>query len=172
MSFSAFKQLFNQPKATFLLSFVQLWNRFSHYGMRTLLVLFMINVLQYPTASALGIYAVFCTLVELGGVFGTMFAEKFLGLRRCIMLGGWIIALGHLSLALHLFFPGLALLILGSSLFSTNLTALMGLFYAADDPRRTSGFTLFYMGINIGAFLATILCGFLSHTYAWEMSFF
>lgn len=165
------KELFNQPKAVFLLAFVQLWNRFSYYGMRTLLVLFMLHVLKFDVAFALGIYAVFCALSELGGVFGSYLADKVLGLRRSIILGGWIIAFGHISLAMGLFFPGLALLIVGSSLFSTNSTALIGNFYSLKDDRRTNGFFLFYMAINIGAVIATFLCGFLAETYGWEYGF-
>lgn len=165
------KAFFHQPKGVYLLSFVQMWNRFSHYGMRALLVLFMIHSLSFSSPLAFGIYGVFCALVELGGIFGARIADRGLGLRKTIMLGGWIIALGHFSLACDLFFPGLALLILGSSLFSTNIAALMGQFYALDDQRRHGGFTLFYMGINIGAFLATILCAFLAENFGWSYGF-
>jgi len=165
------KRLFNQPKATFLLCFVQMWNRFSYYGMRALLVLFMLHVLHFAAPFALGVYAIFCALIELGGVLGTLLATKLLGLRRSIMLGGWIILCGHLALVMGWFFPGLALLIVGSSLFSTNINALMGDFYAVKDERRSSGFTLFYMGINIGALLATLLCGFLAFTVGWNIGF-
>ncbi len=165
------KALFRQPKSVFLLSFVQMWNRFSHYGMRALLVLFMLHALKFSTPFALGVYAVFCALVELGGVLGAYLAQKTFGLRRAILYGGWIVALGHLSLAMKWFFPGLALLIVGSSLFSTNITALIGEFYQPQDVRRQGGFTLFYMGINVGALLATILCGFLAENFGWEYGF-
>lgn len=166
-----FKQLFSQPKGTLLLCFVQMWNRFSYYGMRALLVLFMLHVLHFTAPMALGVYAIFCALIELGGVLGTLLATKFLGLRHSILIGGWIILLGHLALVMGWFFPGLALLIVGSSLFSTNINALMGDLYTLNDDRRASGFTLFYMGINIGALLATLLCGFLAITVGWNIGF-
>lgn len=164
-------RFFHQPKPVFLLSFVYMWNKFSHYGMRALLLLFMVNSLGFAEGYAFGVYAVFCALVELGGVFGALLADKILGLRRSIILGGWIIALGHLSLAMSWFYPGLALLVVGSGLFITNLPALMGKYYAIDDERRTSGFTLFYMGMNFGAFFATIFCGLLATHFGWEYGF-
>ena len=164
-------QLFTQPKGTLLLCFVQMWNRFSYYGMRALLVLFMLNVLHFTAPMALGVYAIFCALIELGGVLGTILATKFLGLKASIIIGGWITLIGHLALAMGWFFPGLALLIVGSSLFSTNISALMGDLYTLKDERRAGGFTLFYMGINIGALLATLLCGFLAMTVGWNIGF-
>jgi proton-dependent oligopeptide transporter, POT family len=163
--------LFKQPKPVFLLSFVEMWNRFSHYGMRALLVLFMVNALHFDTSKALGVYAVFCALVELGAVFGGYLAEKIFGLRRAILLGGWIVALGHLALAMEAFIPGLALLILGSSLFTSNLTALIGSCYEKGDERRKEGFTLFYMSINVGALIATLLCGLLAEKFGWSYGF-
>lgn len=165
------RQLIDQPKAVFLLAFVEMWNRFSQYGMRALLVLYMINVLNFSEAASFGVYAIFCAGVEFSGVFGVYLADKILGLRRSIVLGGWIIAAGHLTLVMKWFFPGLALLIIGSSLVSTNITVLMGNFYTVNDERRTSGFTLFYMGLNFGALLATLLCGFLAEDYGWGLAF-
>ncbi len=163
--------MFKQPKGVYLLAFVEMWNRFSHYGMRALLVLFMIKALAFSDVFAFGVYAVFCALVELGGVFGAYLADKILGLKRSILWGGWIIALGHASLAMEWFFPGLALLIVGSSLFTINITSLVGSFYEVGDEKRTSGFTLFYQAINIGALLATILCGLLAETLGWSYGF-
>lgn len=160
-----------QPKAVFLLCFVQLWNQFSHFGMRALLVLYMVRVLGFSDATAFGVFAAFCALDKLGGLFGTFMAERFFGLKKAILLGGWIIALGHVSLACGFFWGGLSLLILGSSLFTTNIIGFVGHFYQEADPKRTSGYTLFYMGINIGAFFATILCGFLAEKYGWEYGF-
>lgn len=162
---------FQQPKGVYLLSFVELWNRFSHFGMRTLLVLFMIKVLQFSDATAFGIYAAFTALDKFGGIFGAILAKRILGLRNAIILGGWIIACGHLCLAFQWFFPGLALLVVGSCLFSSNIIAFVGNFYEVADERRSSGFTLFYMGINIGALVATILCGILAETIGWEYGF-
>jgi proton-dependent oligopeptide transporter, POT family len=161
-----------QPKAVFLLAFVQLWNRFSHYGMRALLLLYMVKVLKTPDPVAIGIFAVYCALVELGGVFGAYLAEKFLGLRRAVMLGGWLIGIGHLLLALEWnFSTALAFVILGSCLYTTNVATLLGDFYPPGDRRREQGFTLFYMSINIGAFLATLLCGYIAEKFGWYLGF-
>ena len=160
-----------QPKAVYMLSFVELWNRFSHFGMRALLVLFMIKVLKFSDGEAFGIYTAFCALDKCGGIFGGWIAEKFLGLRQAVMWGGWLVASGHLCLSLNWFFLGLMFLIVGSSLFSTNIIALVGYFYEVEDEKRSSGFTLFYMSINIGALLATVLCGYLAENLGWEYGF-
>jgi POT family proton-dependent oligopeptide transporter len=161
-----------QPKAVFLLAFVQLWNRFSHYGMRALLLLYMIKVLKTPDPVAIGIFAVYCSLVELGGVFGAYLAEKFLGLRRAVMLGGWLIGIGHLLLALEWdFFTALGFVILGSCLYTTNVAMFLGEFYPPGDQKREQGFTLFYMSLNIGAFLATFLCGYVAENFGWHFGF-
>lgn len=162
--------LLKQPKPVYLLSFVELWNRFSHYGMRALLVLFMIKVLHYSDSLAFGIFASFTALDRLGGFFGAFIADKILGLRRAILIGGWIVAAGHLSLALGYFLFGLSLLVLGSSLFTTNINAFLGYFYE-NNEKRTTGYTLFYMAINIGALIATIFCGYLAETFGWEYGF-
>jgi proton-dependent oligopeptide transporter, POT family len=165
-------KLFDQPKAVFLLSFVQLWSRFSHFGMRALLLLYMIKMLKFEDPRALGIFAVYCALVELSGVFGAYLAEEFLGLRRAVMLGGWLIGIGHLCLALEFnFFAALAFIIVGSSLYITNVATLLGDFYEAKDERREPGFTLFCMAFNGGAFAATLLCGFIAERYGWHLGF-
>lgn len=161
-----------QPRALYLLALVQMWECFSFYGMRALLVLFMIEKLQFSDIRAFGIYAAYTGLVELGGIVGGMVADNFLGLRRAIFLGGWLIAAGHLTMAFDLgFFLGLALIILGSSLFATNISALLGSFYGQEDPRRESGFTLFYAAINIGALLASLVCGYVGEKYGWHYGF-
>jgi proton-dependent oligopeptide transporter, POT family len=164
--------ILKQPKAVFLLAFVQLWNRFSHYGMRALLLLYMIKVLKTPDPVAIGIFAVYCALVELGGVFGAYLAEKFLGLRRAVMLGGWLIGIGHLLLALEWnLSAALGFVILGSCLYTTNVATLLGDFYPPGDKRRQQGFTLFYMSINIGGFLATLLCAYVAEKFGWHLGF-
>jgi len=164
--------LFKQPRAIFLLAFVQLWNRFSHYGMRALLLLYMINMQKFPNSMAIAIFAVYCALTELGGVFGAYLAEKILGLRRSVMLGGWLIGIGHLFLALELdFFTALGFVIIGSSLYTTNVATLLGEYYPKGDERREQGFTIFYMSINVGGFVATLLCGYIAEIYGWHFGF-
>lgn len=164
-----------QPSALLLLNFVSMWENFSYYGMRVLLVLFMTEFLHMGDSSAFLLYALYTTLVELGGVVGGIVADRFLGLKRCILLGGWTIALGHLCLAIPDtkwgFFLGLGLIIVGTSLFRSNVAALLGEFYSESDPRRDAGFTLYYTGINIGGFLATLFCGIVGEMYGWHAGF-
>lgn len=164
-----------QPRVLYLLNFVSMWECFSYYGMRVLLVLFMVHVLQYQDSEAFGLYALYTTLIELGGIFGGIIADKYLGLKRSIVLGGLTIAFGHICLSIPgesvPFFLGLGAIIAGTTLFRTNVAALLGQFYEENDPRRDAGYTLYYTGINIGGFLASILCGFVGEMYGWHAGF-
>lgn len=164
-----------QPKALYLLNFVSMWETFSYYGMRVLLVLFMIQVLRFNDSEAFALYALYTTLVDLCGVAGGIVADRILGLKRSIVLGGWTIFLGHLCLAVPDsdagFFLGLGLIIAGTGLFRSNVATLIGQYYEENDPRRESGYTLYYTGINIGGFLATVLCGVIGETYGWHAGF-
>lgn len=162
----------SQPKALYLLNFVSMWECFSYYGMRVLLVLYMVKELAYSDEKAFGMYALYTTLVELGGVVGGIAADRFLGLKRSIVLGGITIALGHICMALSdAFLLGLGCIIAGTSLFRSNITALVGQFYEENDPRRNAGYTLLYTGINIGGFIAAILCGIVGEVYGWHAGF-
>lgn len=164
-----------QPKALYLLNFVSMWECFSYYGMRVLLVLYMTQVLEMGDKKAFALYALYTTLVEFGGVIGGIFADKVLGLKRAIILGGWTIAFGHIALAIPDsqvgFYLGLALIIAGTSFFRTNVAAFLGEFYQENDPRRDAAYTIYYTGINIGSFLATLLCGLVSDLYGWHAGF-
>ncbi len=166
---------FAQPRALYLLFFAQMWECFSFYGMRALLVLFMIEQLHFADAQAFGIYSVYCALIEIGGIFGGRLADRLFGLRLSIFVGGWLIAAGHVTLLLSesnpLFFLGLGLIACGTSLFSTNISTLLGQFYGEEDPRREKGYTLFYMGINLGGLLATLICGWAAELYGWHIGF-
>lgn len=164
-----------QPKALTLLFAVQMWECFSYYGMRALLLLYLVERLNFTDKYAYGVYALYGALTEFGGIFGGLLADKLLGLRAAIVLGGFIMMSGHLCMALgdhsQFLFAGLALIIVGSGLFSSNISALLGLFYGPEDDRREEGFTLFYVGINLGALLATLLCGWVGETYGWHYDF-
>ena len=161
-----------QPRALPLLFLVQMWECFSFYGMRALLVLYMIDALSFSEYQSFGIYAVYTALVEMLVLLGGFLADKVWGLRTSIFLGGILITCGHVCLALsNFFFLSLAFIIVGSSLFKTNLKALLGLFYEKDDPRREAGFTLFYSGMNLGGFLAALSCGYIGHFYGWHAGF-
>jgi POT family proton-dependent oligopeptide transporter len=156
-----------QPKALYLLNFVSMWECFSFYGMRALLVLYMVHALKFSDEYALFIYALYITLVELGGVVGGYVADRYLGLKAAIVLGGITIACGHIALSMS-FFVGLGLIVLGTSFFRSNVAALVGHFYEKDDPRLARGYTLYYTGINVGGFLATIACTVVAEVYGWH----
>ena len=168
-------KLLNQPKALYLLFFVQMWESFSYYGMRAILVLYMVSGLGLTDTEAVGIYAVSTALSEGFGVFGGRLADKIFGLRYSIYLGGIIIACGHIVLSLpgdiHNVYLSMALIAIGTGLLRTNATALLGEFYAKDDLRRDAGYTLFYVGLNVGAFLATIAVAFTAEAYGWHYGF-
>jgi proton-dependent oligopeptide transporter, POT family len=164
-----------QPRALYLLNFVSMWECFSYYGMRALLVLYMVHELEFSDGEAFALYALYTTLVEFGGVLGGVVADRVLGLRRSIFLGGITIALGHTCMALPgntlPFYLGLGFIIAGTSLFRSNAAAFLGAFYQESDPRRESGYTLYYTFINIGGFLASLCCGFVGEVYGWHAGF-
>ncbi|MBS0656203.1 MAG: peptide MFS transporter [Verrucomicrobia bacterium] len=167
--------MIKQPKALYLLNFVSMWECFSYYGMRVLLVLFMTQKLGFSDMQAFALYALYTTLVELGGIIGGTIADRFLGLKRAINIGGWTIALGHLCLALpgeeSSLYLGLGLIIAGTSFFRSNVAAFIGDFYEEKDPRRDVGYTIYYTGINIGGFLATVATGIVAEIYGWHAGF-
>ena len=174
MSNSASGEIFGHPKGLFLLFFVEMWERFSFYGMRALLTLYMVKSLMYEHSEAMGTYGAYTGLVYATPLFGGMLADRFLGYRKAIMIGGVLMALGHFAMAIEqpLFFYGaLGLLIAGNGLFKPNISTLVGTLYPEGDPRRDGAFTIFYMGINLGAFLAPLICGFIGETYGWHYGF-
>lgn len=150
------------PKQLYLLFFTEMWERFSFYGMRALLVLFMVHQLKYADAKANLIYGTYTALVYLMPLFGGIAADKILGYRKAILLGGALMAAGHLILAIPTewsFFAGMAFLISGNGLFKPNISTMVGKLYAPNDPRRDGAFSIFYMGVNLGAFIGGLLCG-------------
>ena len=164
----------NQPKGLFLLFFVEMWERFSYYGMRAILVLYMINFLNFSTESAGQLYGWYTGLVYLTPLLGGYIADRYLGQRTCILIGGIIMALGEFSLAvptLQFFYIGLGLLIAGNGFFKPNISTVVGSLYETNDPRRDGGFTIFYMGINIGAFFSPLVCGTLAQKVGWHWGF-
>ncbi|MBX0332049.1 peptide MFS transporter [Pontibacter sp. HSC-14F20] len=171
-------EMFGHPKGLFYLFFAELWERFSFYGMRALLVLYMVNNLFESFANrdeiAIGIYAAYGALVYATPVIGGMIADRLLGYRKAIMLGAVLMALGHFALAIEhpvFFYGSLALLIVGNGFFKPNISTMVGTLYKEGDTRRDAGFTIFYMGINIGAMVAPLICGWLGMTYGWHYGF-
>jgi len=187
-------QLFGHPKGLFYLFFAELWERFSYYGMRALLMLYMVNEFftyitdeAYREEMSFGIFAAYGSLVYATPVLGGMIADKFIGFKKSIMLGGILMALGHFFMAFYFksdvlgfevsainhffFYAALALLIVGNGFFKPNISTMVGRLYPEGDDRRDSGFTIFYMGINAGAFLAPLVCGWLGYEYGWHYGF-
>lgn len=155
-----------------VLSIAQMCKFFSHFGFRTLLMLYMVEHLKYADSHAFGVNAVFCGLSELGGIFGGIIADRYLGLKKGMLLGGWLLSLGYsLCFFEGALFLSMGLVIAGSSLFSGNITALLGLAYSENDPNRKMGFTIFYMMQNLGAFGSILLCGFIAIHYTFSLAF-
>jgi len=158
--------ILGHPSGLFVLFFAELWERFCYYGMRALLVFHLVQVFDKERADAAVIYGAYTALVYALGIFGGFVADRLLGYKRSIILGGAIMAAGAFTLVSHdetWFLVGLATIIVGNGLFKPNISTLVGKLYPQGDPRRDSGFTIFYMGINLGAFLAPIFCARVSY---------
>ncbi|MGD9669925.1 MAG: peptide MFS transporter [Hyphomicrobiaceae bacterium] len=166
----------SHPPALATLFFVEMWERFSYYGMRALLTLFMVAPIGaggfgFATADAAVFYGNYTMAVYLLAIPGGYIADHAIGARRSVMIGGIIIATGHFTLALPTlasFYIGLILIALGTGLFKPNISVLVGSIYHRGDPRRDAGFSLFYMGINIGAFIAPLVTGFLAQSATFK----
>jgi POT family proton-dependent oligopeptide transporter len=153
-----------------------MWERFSYYGMRALLILFMTSKTGFgwDDTRALSIYTWYIALVYLTPIGGGYLADRVLGQRRAVMMGGGIIMTGHFLLALPgqtAFYAGLGALILGNGLFKPNISTMVGGLYREKDPRRDSGFSIFYIGINLGGFLGPLVCGWLGEKVSWHWGF-
>ena len=164
------RAFFGHPRGLSTLFFTEMWERFSYYGMRALLILFMTapvaaGGLGFDTAKAGPIYALYVSSVYLLSVPGGWFADRVLGLRRTVFVGGVIIMLGHICLAvpsITTFYLGLALIAIGTGLLKSNVSVLVGKLYTPDDVRRDAGYSIYYMGINTGALIAPIITGWLA----------
>ena len=169
------KTLFGHPAGLYTLFFAEMWERFSYYGMRALLLFYMLKgFLQYSDPRGYAVYGAYTALVYMTPFFGGMLADRLLGARRAVVLGGLLMATGHLVMALQTdiaFFTALALLICGNGFFKPNISTIVGSLYPAGSPRRDGGFTLFYMGINLGAAMSPLLCGYIGETYGWHYGF-
>ncbi|MBS2006981.1 MAG: peptide MFS transporter [Cyanobacteria bacterium SZAS TMP-1] len=160
------------PKGLNVLFFTEMWERFSYYGMRALLTLFMIETVQngglgFTMEQAGEIYGSYTMWVYLSSMPGGLIADKLIGPRKAILIGGIIIALGHFTMAmpsLAAFYGGMILIVLGTGLLKPNISTMVGRLYSATDPRRDAGFSIFYMGINIGATLSPLVCGYLAQS--------
>jgi POT family proton-dependent oligopeptide transporter len=166
------KKTESQPKGLYILFFAEAWERFSYYGMRALLVLYLVNQLHYKREDALALYGTYTGLVYLTPILGGYLADKLLGRRKAVIIGGTVMALGHLAMAFEpLLHIALGLLIIGNGFFKPNISTIVGGLYRKGDPRRDGGFTIFYMGINLGAFFSPIVCGMLGEKVGWHYGF-
>lgn len=169
---------FGHPRGLLYLFFAELWERFSFYGMRALLTLYMVNVIFEAIATrdfaAAAVYASYGSLVYASTVIGGKISDLFLGFRKSIYLGGILMALGHFVLAIEhniAFYLALGFIVVGNGFFKPNISTFVGSLYKNEDPRKDSGFTIFYMGINIGGWIAPLFCGYLGAQYGWHYGF-
>ncbi|MFM7520801.1 MAG: peptide MFS transporter [Planctomycetota bacterium] len=171
--------VFGHKPGLFLLFFTEMWERFSYYGMRALLVLFLVSDMAaggwgWTRQEALGLYAWYTGLVYVTPVLGGMIADAFLGYRRAVLLGALLMTLGHASMALEsrtAFYAGLALLIAGNGFFKPNISSIVGHLYKDHPAKKDSAYTIFYMGINAGAFLGMLFCGYIGEKVSWSYGF-
>jgi POT family proton-dependent oligopeptide transporter len=170
---------FGHPRGLSILFFTETWERFSYYGMRAILILYMVATPAqggpgFSTARAASIYGWYTMLVYAAAIPGGAIADRFLGHSRAVLAGGILIACGHFSMAIRglpFFFAGLALICAGTGLLKPNVSTMVGRLYAPADPRRDGGFSIFYMGINIGAMLSPLVCGYLGQRVDWHAGF-
>ena len=167
---SADRSFFGHPRGLSTLFFTEMWERFSYYGMRGFLILYMtasvtMGGMGLDTATAAAIYGTYTSLVYLMSVPGGWLADRVLGQRKAVLYGGILIACGHYTLAIPVgaaFYLGLVLIVLGTGLLKPNISVIVGQLYSQRDIRRDAGFSIFYMGINLGAFLGPLITGFLA----------
>lgn len=162
------------PKALYMLFFAEMWERFMFYGNRALLILFMTNSLSYADDKANLIYGSIQALIYTMPLFGGMLADKILGQRKAVVFGGITMALGAFIMVIPseiAFYSGLGFIICGNGFFKPNISTMVGQLYTANDSRRDSGFSLFYMGINIGALLGSLVCGYVGQEINWHLGF-
>ncbi len=173
------RAFFGHPRGLSTLFFTEMWERFSYYGMRAILILFMTATvanggLGFPTSRAGAIYGLYTSMVFLLSLPGGWIADRIVGQRRAVLYGGIVIALGNYSLAipsLTAFYSGLALIVLGTGLLKPNISTIVGALYHENDVRRDAGFSIFYMGINVGAMIAPLVCGYLGENINWHYGF-
>ena len=178
------------PKGLFVCFATEMWERFSFYGMKYLLLLYLTKYHLFTDSMGLDVLGGYAALVYAMPVIGGLLADRYLGMRKAVVFGGLLLVLGHLGMAvegqqatlvngevvrddgaLQVFYFSLALIVVGVGFLKPNISTIVGKLYGKDDPRRDSGFTIFYMGINLGSFTATLLCGYLGETYGWAYGF-
>ncbi len=188
------QELLGHPRGLFILFLTELWERFSYYGMRALLILYLTKHFLYDDKQGGLIVGSYAALVYATPVIGGLIADRYLGFRRAVTFGAILLVCGHFGMAFEgpaasqvivdgekiiqrdagytqVFYLSLALIIVGVGFLKANISSMVGQLYGDADPRRDAGFTIFYMGINLGAFVATLLCAYLGETYGWRYGF-
>ncbi len=173
------RAFFGHPRGLSTLFFTEMWERFSYYGMRALLILFMTAApaaggLGFDTVTAGAIYGLYTSMVYMMTLPGGWIADRLIGPQRAVLAGGILIASGHFSMAvpsLSTFYLGLVLIVIGTGLLKGNVSVIVGRLYGAHDGRRDAGYSIFYMGINTGAFVAPLVCGYLGQRVNWHLGF-
>ncbi len=170
------------PKGLFVLFFAEMWERFSYYGMRALLIFYLTQHWLYSDGEASVIYGAYTALVYITPVIGGYLADRWLGQRKAVLYGAVLLTFGHFLMgfegdggqdaaSLNIFWLALAFIIVGSGFLKANISVIVGQLYPRTDVRRDGAYTIFYMGINLGAALGSILCGYLGQTYGWSYGF-
>jgi POT family proton-dependent oligopeptide transporter len=163
---------FGQPRGLTILFLTEMWEQFSYYGMRALLVYYMTKQLLLGQGKASFIYGIYTAVAYFTPIFGGMIADRWLGKRRAVIIGGSIMAAGHFMMTFQpLFYPALATIAIGNGLFLPSLPSQINDLYRPDDPRRGWAYNVYYVGINIGGFLAPLVCGTLGEFYGWHWGF-
>jgi len=174
--------ILGHPKGLFILFFAEMWERFSYYGMRALLILYLTKHWLFSDGEAGVIYGAYTALVYITPVLGGYLADRYLGQRKAVLYGAVLLTFGHLLMgfegdggqdpaALNLFWLALAFIIVGSGFLKANISVIVGSLYPRTDKRRDPAYTIFYMGINLGAFLGSLLCGYIGETWGWSYGF-
>ncbi|WP_255545327.1 peptide MFS transporter [Micromonospora parastrephiae] len=173
------RTFFGHPRALATLFLTEMWERFSFYGMRAILVLYLTaevadDGLGLGEANANAVYGTYNAMVYLLALPGGWVADRLIGARRSVLWGGVVIAAGHYVMAVPVrwsVFAGMVLIVLGTGLLKPNISTMVGALYDRDSPRRDAGFSIFYMGINLGAFIAPLITGYLGEKINWHLGF-
>ncbi|EDL49685.1 peptide MFS transporter [Erythrobacter sp. SD-21] len=176
------EEVIGHPKGLFLLFMAEMWERFSYYGMRALLIFYLVQHWLFSDSEASIIYGAYTALVYITPVVGGYLADQYIGQRKAVLFGAVLLTFGHFFMAfegsggqgdpmINVFWLALALIIVGSGFLKANISVIVGQLYARTDVRRDPAYTIFYMGINVGAATASIICGYLGQTYGWQYGF-
>ncbi len=163
---------FGQPRGLTVLFLTNMWEQFSYFGMRALLVYYMTTTLLFDQEKSSSIYGFYTAFAYFTPIIGGTIADRWLGKRRAVIIGASVMAAGHFMMAFEpAFYFALATIALGNGLFLPTLPSQINDLYSADDPRRPWAYNVYYVGVNVGAFLAPLICGYLGETYGWHYGF-